>query len=174
MPASASDSVDTGFFFAAMIPLNDGYRGSLIFSPTDTTAGSSADSIVIPSSVSRFTVTDEPSTVISLACVSAGSPRTSATIAGTAALRPSDASLPASTRSTPSSVPITVASARAVWTAHDPCKRLVGQVHRLVGAHRQRLADRVGSPVRTHRHDGHLGAVVGLLDLQAPPRSPAR
>ena len=41
-PRSASDSVCTGFFFAAMIPLNDGYRGSLIFSTTLTTAGSVA------------------------------------------------------------------------------------------------------------------------------------
>ena len=41
-PTSARVSVATGFFFAAMIPLNDGYRGSLIFSDTDTTTGSSA------------------------------------------------------------------------------------------------------------------------------------
>ena len=39
MPRSASANVSTGFFFAAMIPLNDGYRGSLIFSTTLTTAG---------------------------------------------------------------------------------------------------------------------------------------
>ena len=43
MPASARLIVCTGFFFAAMIPLNDGYLGSLIFSTTLITAGS-ADS----------------------------------------------------------------------------------------------------------------------------------
>src|ERR1700735_5147000 len=39
IPASAQDSTCSGFFFAAMIPLNDGYRGSLIFSTTLITAG---------------------------------------------------------------------------------------------------------------------------------------
>ena len=39
-PRSARVRTCTGFFFAAMIPLNVGYRGSLIFSTTDTTAGS--------------------------------------------------------------------------------------------------------------------------------------
>jgi len=63
IPASASDNVATGFFFAAMIPLNDGYRGSLIFSFTLTTAGRSACRTVTPSSVSRSTVTAAPSTV---------------------------------------------------------------------------------------------------------------
>ena len=54
-PASASAIVATGFFFAAMIPLNEGYRGSLIFSDTEITAGSAADRNVTPSSVSRPT-----------------------------------------------------------------------------------------------------------------------
>ncbi len=45
--------VSTGFFLAAMIPLNDGYRGSLIFSVTLTTAGRFASRWVMPSSVSR-------------------------------------------------------------------------------------------------------------------------
>ena len=39
MPASARVSVSTGFFLAAMMPLKHGYRGSLIFSTTLTTAG---------------------------------------------------------------------------------------------------------------------------------------
>src|SRR5438309_816703 len=38
MPRSARDSVCTGFFFAAMMPFSEGYRGSLIVSHTDTTA----------------------------------------------------------------------------------------------------------------------------------------
>jgi len=37
-PAQAR-AVSTGFFLAAMIPLNEGYRGSLIFSTTLITAG---------------------------------------------------------------------------------------------------------------------------------------
>src|SRR5207237_6526086 len=36
MPRSARDSVCTGFFFAAMMPFSDGYRGSLIVSHTET------------------------------------------------------------------------------------------------------------------------------------------
>ena len=40
MPASAQLMTCMGFFFAAMMPLNDGYRGSLIFSTTLITAGS--------------------------------------------------------------------------------------------------------------------------------------
>ena len=90
----------------------------------------------------------------------------SATIAGTADAAPSEASLPASTRSTPSTVPIALASTFAVVTASDPASAVVGQVHGLVRAHRQRLADRVGRPVRAHRQHGDLGAVVGLLELQ--------
>ena len=42
-------------------------------------------------------------------------------IAGTAPTRPSVASLPASTRSTDSTVPTALASAFAVWTASEPC-----------------------------------------------------
>src|SRR6202041_1407324 len=59
-PRSASDSTCTGFFFAAMIPLNVGYRGSLIFSTTDTTAGSEALTTWYPSSDTRRMVTSEP------------------------------------------------------------------------------------------------------------------
>src|SRR6266702_2595170 len=44
-PASATLSTSTGFFLAAMIPLNDGYRGSLIFSTTLTTAGRLASTL---------------------------------------------------------------------------------------------------------------------------------
>ncbi len=40
---------------------------------------------------------------------------------------------------------------------------LVDDVHRLVGAHGQRLADRVGGPLRPDAQDGDL-TVVGFLD----------
>ena len=39
-PMSASETTSCGFDFAPMIPLRDGYRGSLIASETATTAGS--------------------------------------------------------------------------------------------------------------------------------------
>ena len=38
----ADESISCGFFFAPMIPLSDGKRGSLIASDTATTAGSGA------------------------------------------------------------------------------------------------------------------------------------
>ena len=39
MPRSATVSVSTGFDLAAMIPLNEGYRGSTTPAVTVTTAG---------------------------------------------------------------------------------------------------------------------------------------
>ena len=164
-PASASDSVVTFFFFAAMIPLNDGYRGSLIFSPTLTTAGSSADSITTPSSVSRRTVS-----VLALDRDLAGvgqrrqpqhlgdhrrhrrRPPVRRLVAGQHQVHVPDGADHAGQR------PRRADRVRAG-------QGLVGQVHRRVGAHRQRLADRLGGPVRAHRHDGHRAA-VGLLELQ--------
>ncbi len=44
-PASAGGTVSIGFFLAAMMPLNDGYRGSLIFSTTLITAGRLASTV---------------------------------------------------------------------------------------------------------------------------------
>ena len=52
-----------------------------------------------------------------------------------------------------------------------PGQPVIQQVHRLVRAHRQRLADRLGRLVRAHGHDGDLGLgarlALGLGDLQA-------
>src|SRR6202000_948760 len=61
IPGSAQDSPCSGFFFAAMIPLNDGYRGSLIFSTTLITAGTLPCTVQKPSSDWRGIVADQPS-----------------------------------------------------------------------------------------------------------------
>ena len=45
-------------------------------------------------------------------------------------------------------------------------QRLVSDVDRLVRAHRERLADRVGGPVRADGHHGDLAA-LRLLDQQS-------
>src|ERR1700743_2751051 len=60
-PISASVSTVTSFFLAAMMPLKEGKRGSLIFSVTLTTAGSVASRVNTPSLVSRSPVTLSPS-----------------------------------------------------------------------------------------------------------------
>ena len=120
-PMSARVMVLTSFFFAAMMPLKDGKRGSLIFSVTLTIAGSDASTVHRPSSVSRSPVILPPSTVILRMCVNCGSPRYSAMIAGTAPPVPSVASLPAITRSVPSMVPSARASAHPVCTMSEPC-----------------------------------------------------
>src|SRR3954452_24536767 len=119
MPASASDSVVSGFFLAAMIPLNDGYRGSLIFSTTDTTAGVGASTTSYPVSVSRsiFTVPSPTSTL--RAKVSWAAPSRSASIAGTTLIRASVDSTPRMTRSW-SIVASAFASAYDVARASDP------------------------------------------------------
>jgi len=62
MPRSAIPQVATGFFFADMIPLNEGYRGSLIWSVTLTRAGSEDVMVWVEASPSRRIVTTEPST----------------------------------------------------------------------------------------------------------------
>src|SRR6202044_1317289 len=59
IPASAQDSTCSGFFLAAMIPLNDGYRGSLIFSTTLITAGRLPCTVQKPSSDCREILIDE-------------------------------------------------------------------------------------------------------------------
>src|SRR4051812_30412593 len=120
MPASASDSVVRGFFFAAMMPLNDGYRGSLIFSTTETTAGVDASTTSYPVSVCRsiFTVPSPASTL--RAKVSCEAPSRSASIAGTTLIRASVDSTPRMTRSC-SMVPSAFASAYDVASASEPC-----------------------------------------------------
>ena len=88
-------------------------------------------------------------------------------MAGTAPPTPSVASLPAMTSSVPS-----IGAQRAgqrppglddVGTVHA----VVEQVHGLVGAHRQRLADRLGGALGAGGQDGDgaLGAVGGFLLL---------
>ena len=52
--------VTSGFFLAAMMPLKDGYRGSLIFSMTPTTTGSLPRTVAYPLSVCRSIVTVPP------------------------------------------------------------------------------------------------------------------
>ena len=110
----------TSFFFAAMMPLKEGKRGSLIFSLTLTTAGNDASRVNTPSSVSRSPVTLPFSTVSLRTWVSCGRPRYSAMIAGTAPPVPSVASLPAMTSSVPSMVPSARASAQPVCTMSEP------------------------------------------------------
>ena len=155
--------MDTGFFFAAMMPLKDGKRGSLIFSVTLTTAGRVASRWKTPSSVSRSPLMVVPSTVSLRSCVTCGRPRYSARIAGTTPQRPSVASLPAMTVRALDG-PIALGehlggrSVRAVQC-------LVVDVHRLVGAHGERLADGLGGAAGTDGDHGDLAA-VGLLEQQ--------
>ena len=86
-------------------------------------------------------------------------------MAGTAPPTPSVDSLPAMTSSVPSMVPSARASAQPVWMTSEPCMPVVEQVDGLVGAHRQRLADRLGGALRARGQQGHraLGAVGGLF-----------
>ena len=123
-PRSARARVCTGFFFAAMIPLNDGYLGSLIFSTTDTTAGSEPVTTWYPSSVTRRTVTEPPSMSTFEASVSCGTPSRSASIAGTTPVRASVDSDPKITRSNP------VASAPPRAPATSPAHRTRPAPHR--------------------------------------------
>ena len=121
MPRSARDSVCTGFFFAAMMPFSDGYRGSLIVSHTETIAGVAAVTTSYPSSVCRSTVSVPPSTVSLRAPVSAAMPSRSAIMCGITCTRPSVDSAPASTRSG-LSVRSAAASTFEVATAQEPCR----------------------------------------------------
>src|SRR5215470_16011990 len=120
-PMSASDSVCTGFFFAAMIPLNEGYLGSLIFSTTDTTAGSEEVTTAYPSSVTRLIVADVPSMSTFDASVSCGTPSCSASMAGSTPLRASVDSDPQITRSNPTCFSA-AAIAADVASASDPAR----------------------------------------------------
>src|ERR1700760_2656171 len=74
-PRSARLHVVTGFFFAAMIPLNDGYRASPVRSVTDTRAGNDDDTVSELVSESRTIETPSPDTDNDPAYVTAGTPR---------------------------------------------------------------------------------------------------
>ncbi len=65
-----------------MMPLNDGYRGSLMVSHTETMAGVEPVTTSYPSSVWRSTVSVEPSTVSLRAPVRAAMPSRSAIMCG--------------------------------------------------------------------------------------------
>src|SRR5215472_15305641 len=102
-----------------MIPLNVGYRGSLIFSFTDTTAGRDLVTVATPLSVTRCTVTCDPLTSTFDASVSCGILSRSATIAGTRPVRASVDSQPNTTRSNPTNFSAS-ASTSDDETASDP------------------------------------------------------
>src|SRR5450432_3362717 len=121
IPRSASDQVEAGLVLAAIIPLNEGYLGSLIFSSTLTTAGSSAETTAWPTAVCRCTRTAEPSTETLLASVACGTPSRSASIAGSTPMRASVDSDPSTTRSN-SIRSIAFASTNDVASASEPCK----------------------------------------------------
>src|ERR1700749_1339440 len=119
IPASAQDSTCSGFFFAAMIPLNDGYRGSLIFSTTLITAGTLPCTVQKPSSDWRWIVIDVPSVSTLEASDSCGTDRRSASIAAIDPIRASVDSAPTITRSNPIGWR-TWASAYEVCSTSDP------------------------------------------------------
>src|SRR5690625_7941009 len=83
-----------------MMPLNDGYRGSLIWSVTDTIAGNEACTVCDALSPSRRPCTDPSATVTSPAKPTCAHPVRSASIAGTTLIPPSVEAIPVSTRST--------------------------------------------------------------------------
>ena len=99
-----------------------------------------------------------PSISTLLANDSCGTPSRSASIAASMPIRASVDSEPRITRSNPVR-PSTVARTAEVTEPVRAAQRLVDDVHRLVGAHGQRLADRLGGLLRAHRHDRDLAAV---------------
>jgi hypothetical protein len=99
MPRSASDKVRTGFFLAAMIPLNEGYRGSLMVSQVETIAGSGASTAQYPPSVCRSIFATPPSTVSLRAPDSCAMPSRSLSSAGITLICASVASAPHRIRS---------------------------------------------------------------------------
>src|SRR5680860_47814 len=122
-PRSASDQVSTGFFFAAMIPLNDGYRASPDWSVTLSTSGAVPSTTSVAVSPSRRIFTFEPSTVISEPKVTCGTPSRSASIAGTTLIDPSVEAIPHTTRSQGLSLPVFLiasASTSDVASASEP------------------------------------------------------
>ena len=121
IPRSARVNSSTGFDFAAMIPLNEGYRGSTTPAVTDTRAGSGQSTSSYPSSVCLFTATYPLSTVTSFAKVTDGRPSNSATCSGTVPVYPSEDSVAARTRSG-SVLCIAAARTLAVLKASEPDK----------------------------------------------------
>ena len=106
-----------------------------------------------------------PSVSTLLANDSCGTPSRSASIAASAPIRASVDSEPRMTRSKPDPAEH-LGEHRRGHQAVRAVQRLVDDVHRLVGAHRQRLADRLGCLLRAHRQDRDLAA-VRLLQPQA-------
>ena len=169
MPASAQLITCMGFFLAAMMPLNDGYRGSLIFSTTLITAGR------VPC--------DRPVAVLGLAVDRDRRPvdlhlARPATAAARPAARPAwppSSPVRASVDSAPQHHQVEAdllqhLGQRVRGLQHvRPGQRVVQQVHGLVRAHRQRLADRLSRLLRAHGQHRDL-ALVRLLDLQRLPR----
>ena len=109
------------FFFAAIMPLKDGYRGSLIFSTTETTTGNCPNISSTPASVTRVMTTflAAGSTVTADAKVSCAQLRRSAIIAGTTLMRASVDSVPQITTSN-SPFKITLANTFDVVSASAP------------------------------------------------------
>src|SRR5262249_30442514 len=120
-PRSDNPSTVIGFFFAAMIPLKFGYRGSLIFSVTDTTTGSDAVTCAEPASVTRSACTAPSSTLTECTDVTCGHPNRSANIDGNAPARPSVDSFPANTTSADTERRA-AANTRDVANASDPAR----------------------------------------------------
>src|ERR1700722_4438080 len=102
-PRSARLHVCTGFFFAAIIPLNDGYRASPVRSVTDTNAGNRADTVSDDKSESRRISTSSPVTDNRPAYVTAGTPSRPASNAGPPPLPPPVAAPPPATPGPPPS-----------------------------------------------------------------------
>ena len=144
-----------------MIPLSDGYRGSLIASETATTAGSGARMRSYPSSVWRRPVTAPPSTVSSATCEIDGRRSSSATAAQRHAPSPSADCWPKRTRSASSRAK---RSGESVGGGEEigAVERVVGHEHRPVGAHRERLPQRVGGARGPERDDDDL-ALAGRV-----------
>ena len=104
-----------------MMPLNDGYRGSLIFSTTLTTAGSVDSTSKYPSSDTRRMRIAGPSISTLLASETCGTSRRSASIAAITPIRASVDSDPQITRSNPI-CPRTWASAYDVESPSEPAR----------------------------------------------------
>ena len=104
-----------------MIPLNDGYLGSLIFSITLITAGKLASIFSIPNSVDLAIETFEAlgSTETEPAKVNCAQPKRSANIAGTTLIRASVDSVPQITKSKPPSE-IALLKTNEVASASEP------------------------------------------------------
>ncbi len=108
-------------------------------------------------SLSRRTVTLPSPTVSSDANVTAGSPSRSASIVGTTPMVPSVEAIPVMTRSGwGSSLPIAAARIAEVREGVRAVDLVVDDVDRPVGAHLQRLLQRVGGLLGADGQHGHL------------------